>query len=291
MLLFLDECGTDHTVMPYEIIGGIAIRERDLWNYVQAVGDAQRRCFGGLVRELSPRWEIKGRTILAREKFRQAQRAVFTTAERSAMAERFLVDTNAGRRPTRDGLTAFAQSCLLYVEELLDAAVRFDVRVFAAIVDAAAPQPACSEVLRRDYAFLFERYFYYLEEEGGETRGLIVFDELEKSQCRRTLRRLDDYFGRTRTGRERSERIIPEPFFVHSDLTTGTQTADIIIYILNWAYRFGQMTGETRDELKPLAEKIRSMVAHLRGANGAGGMWDAWSVLYLDDLRPQNERC
>jgi hypothetical protein len=33
------------------------------------------------------------------------------------------------------------------------------------------------------------------------------------------------------------------------------------------------------------------MVAHLRGANGAGGMWDAWSVLYLDDLRPQNERC
>ena len=34
MLLFLDESGTDHRASPYEVTGGIAIAESDLWPFI-----------------------------------------------------------------------------------------------------------------------------------------------------------------------------------------------------------------------------------------------------------------
>ncbi len=53
--------------------------------------------------------------------------------------------------------------------------------------------------------------------------GLIVFDELERTFCRRLLNQMEYYFLNTYKGRQRSSRIVPEPFFVHSDLTTAVQ--------------------------------------------------------------------
>ena len=72
-MLFLDESGTNHKNVPYEIVGGVAIRERDLWNDVQAISDAQQRCFGGVIHDVAPRWELKGSTLLARDKFAKAR--------------------------------------------------------------------------------------------------------------------------------------------------------------------------------------------------------------------------
>ena len=40
----------------------------------------------------------------------------------------------------------------------------------------------------------------------------------------------------------RATLIIAEPFFVHSDLTTGVQIADLIAYCISWGLRFGRMT-------------------------------------------------
>jgi Protein of unknown function (DUF3800) len=49
---------------------------------------------------------------------------------------------------------------------------------------------------------------------------------------------------------------IPEPFFVHSDLTTGIQIADLIAYCLSWAYRLAGMSEPARAELAPyIAQK------------------------------------
>ena len=88
--------------------------------------------------------------------------------------------------------------------------------------------------MRRDYAFFFERFFYYLEDISTNEMGLIVFDELEKAKCRILIGQLESYFLETEKGYQRSARIVPEPFFVHSDLTTIVQLADIVAYSLNW---------------------------------------------------------
>ena len=36
-------------------------------------------------------------------------------------------------------------------------------------------------LLRKDYAYLFERFYYSLEDKEASPAGIIVFDELEKS--------------------------------------------------------------------------------------------------------------
>lgn len=71
-----------------------------------------------------------------------------------------------------------------------------------------------------------ERIYYYLEDKKLEDQGIIVFDELEKSKSHILVSQLENYFKKTSNGRQRSGLVIPEPFFVHSDLTTGIQIAD-----------------------------------------------------------------
>ena len=79
----------------------------------------------------------------------------------------------AGRRQ----LTALAQAKLAYVEEALEICARFRCRAFASVIPADAPRPSGMEFLRKDYAYLFERYFYFLEDTDREALGLVVFDD------------------------------------------------------------------------------------------------------------------
>jgi hypothetical protein len=50
-------------------------------------------------------------------------------------------------------------------------------------------------------------------------------------------------------GRQRAGRILPEPLFVHSDLTTGVRLTELVAYILSWGWRLRSMTGPARPEL------------------------------------------
>ncbi len=292
MLLFLDESGTDHGVAPYEVTGGIAIDERYLWEYVLSIADIEERCFGGRLSDLCPGKEFKGKNLLGRDKFRfAAQSPALPAQERRELACRFLHRGQHGEAPRREEFTAYGQACLTYVDEVLSLSQTFGVRVFAVMVAPEAPLPSSADALRRDVAFLFERYFYYLQDLHSDARGLVVFDELEKSQCRRLIERMHGYFLRTRNGQERSGLIIPEPFFVHSDLTTGTRVADVVIYVLNWAYRFSSdMDGPVREELRDYASKIEEMVFQTVRTDENSRDWPIYGVKYISDLRAREER-
>ena len=103
--------------------------------------------------------------------------------------------------------------------------------------------------LRKDQVFLFERFFYLLEQE--QQHGMIVMDQVEKSVDRKFVRRLETYFTRTATGRYRTAWIVPSPFFVASDMAYPIQAADLCIYCLNWGFRLPSlgMSAETRREI------------------------------------------
>ncbi len=62
MLLFVDESGTDRREAPYEVLAGVAIRERNLWPLIQAIRAAEREHFGMLLRETLV--EFKGKKLL-----------------------------------------------------------------------------------------------------------------------------------------------------------------------------------------------------------------------------------
>jgi hypothetical protein len=289
MLLFIDESGTDHRDAPYEVLAGVAIRERNLWPLIQAIRAAEREYFGLLLRDGGG--EFKARKLLKRKVFRFARQGPFIEPQpRVVLTTRFLEKGAHSETPYRDEFTAYGQATLAFVEEVYALCGQFGVKAFASIVDLQAPRPD-GDFLRKDYAYLFERFFYYLEDISQDEMGVIVFDELDRALCRRLLRRMEDYFLHTHTGRTRSSRIIPEPFFVHSDLTTAVQLADLVAYSLNWGLRLNRMECPTRLEMEAFGQMAFELryIGQRPGASDEQ-IWPVYGITYIDDLRPREER-
>jgi hypothetical protein len=100
---------------------------------------------------------------------------------------------------------------------------------------------------------------------------------------------MDRYFLHTLTGRIRSSRILPEPLFVHSELTTGVQLADLAAYVISWGFRTPALTADTREELKPFAERLAALRYLARREKLGNPNFTIWSFAIIDDLRARDE--
>lgn len=255
-------------------------------SHVQGVVTA---IFGGGIRPV----ELKGKKLLKRKVYRHAaQMPPIPEAERNELARLCLEkgqQNGAAAIPTRKELTALAQAKLALIERVLEIAARHHVRVFGSVVDRNAPRPE-GDFLRKDYAYLFERYFYFLEDRGPDALGLVVFDELERTQCHILLDQMARYFRGTAPGRMRAARVIPEPFFVHSELTTAIQVADLIAYLIAWGVRVGSMNRPARPELASLATAVCALRYKAVRARSSQPDFAIWSLALIDDLRPRDEK-
>ena len=119
--------------------------------------------------------------------------------------------------------------------------------------------------------------------------GTVIFDEIEKTQSQVLIEQMERYFLHTAKGKTRSRLIVPEPLFVHSDLTTMIQMADLIAYIVSWGVR---LTGGTRPMTKPKRGELDSLAQQVCGlryhAKTAGGH-DTWGFTTIGELHVQNE--
>ena len=229
---------------------------------------------------------MKGRALLKRKVFRH--RGLDVVVDRADVPALACAALDGGANADRRMLKALAQAKLDYVGAVFDICHELECRAFASIVETDAP-PTEAGGLRKDYAYLFQRFYYFLQDVGVE-QGIVVFDELEKSQSHLLIDQMRRYFGETAVGRRRAARIIPEPFFVHSDLTTGVQIADLVAYVISWGFRFGQMVKPARTELSGLADQIAGL-RHLavRDLNGNPN-FHVWSFAHITDLRTLTER-
>ena len=297
MLLFVDESGHDRKEMPCEVLAGVAIAEDSLWNLIRAIRAAEREHFGDYLRVLLSE-ETKAKHLLKTKRFKIAAKPLeLAPDDQAKLAHSLLVKGKEARAKKQSGsgetypeMVAYSRAVLDFVHHVLDLAASYSVQVFASVVDTAAPQPAAGH-LRKDYVYLFERYFYFLETLSPRERGLIVFDELDKARSHVLLNQMAAYFLGTSTGRYRSSRIVPEPFFVHSELTTGVFLADLAAYILGWGWRLNKMPQPARKELRPYAAKLHDMQFHGDKPKPSGdGVWRLHGIVYLDDLGGQGER-
>ncbi len=284
-MLFVDESGQDLRKSPYEVLAGIAIEDRDLWNLICRVQDAELEFFGRRVSD--GLLELKGKKLLKHKTFRQAAQMDPMPVERRRDLARALLEDGASG--TREQITALAQAKLAFVSHLLALCGQFRVKAFASIVDRDAPRPE-GDFLRKDYAYLFERYFYFLEDRSAEQLGLVVFDELERSQCHILIDQMSRYFRKTTRGQARASLVIPEPFFVHSHLTTAVQIADIVAYLTAWGVRVGGMYRSAREELAGMAAQVCDLRYRARREVNGNSDFSIWSFAVIDDLRPRDER-
>lgn len=282
--LFIDESGQDHHDSPYEVLAGIAVEDQDVWNLVQALHDAESRIFGQRYTHRSS--ELKAKKLLNRKVFRLAgQMPAFPETERAALAHECLTD---GAHATRAQLTALAQAKLAYVREVFDVCANYRCRVFASVIGDPDPPPP-GDYLRKDYAYVFERFFLFLEDADQSSMGAVVFDELERSKSHVLVGQLERYFRHTATGRQRAGRIIPEPFFVHSDLTTGIQLADLTAYVLSWGFRTRTLTEPGRQELDPFVAQVRRLRHRAVRSHGDRKDFVIWSVAVIPSLLPRHK--
>jgi hypothetical protein len=280
--LFVDESGQDQNESPCEVLAGIAIRDTTLWAFIQAVHALELECFG--MRYSEGNRELKAKKLLKSKVFRLADSASFASKdERRELAKKVLLN-GAGAQPRE--YAALSQCKIEFVGRLLELCAKFRCTLFATIVPKEAPRPAERDFLRKDYSYLFERFFYFLDEKRShKNAGIIVFDELEKSRSHILIGQMDFYFKNTGKGRERSELVIPEPFFVHSDLSTGIQIADLMAYLLSWGrYKAAGAAGPARPELATLAKAAEAL------AYSASGPRRSFGLTVIKDLRPASEK-
>jgi hypothetical protein len=283
--LFVDESGQDHRNSPYEVLAGVSVEDRDLWNLIVSIQEAEHRTFGRKYR--NNQRELKASVLLKSKTFRLAQQMEeIDNDERTELARQCL---DMGEIATKRQLTALAQAKLAFVDDVLKICSRFRCRMFASIIPTDAPRPDPTH-LRKDYSYLLERFFYFLEDIAPPPSGIVVFDELEKSQSHILVGQMDSYFKRTSNGQQRSSLIIPEPFFVHSDLTTGIQLADLAAYIVSWGVRFGDMTKPKRPELDRYAELVNGMRYNTTRPVGDNAQFQIWSFKLISDMRPSGDR-
>ena len=83
-----------------------------------------------------------------------------------------------------------------------------------------------------------------------------------------------------------SGQIIPEPFFVHSDLTTGIQLADLVAYVVSWGFRrIAGMSEPDRPELRSIVNRICRLRHRTVRQISENQMVETWSFKLISDLR------
>ncbi len=293
-VLFVDESGQDQHESPYEVLGGIAVRDSSIWPLITDLQEAEISHFGARVSRDEA--ELKAKKLLKAKTFKLAkQLPSIEPSERERLAREALEEGKAAKAEARSGkhtkkqLTALAQAKVAFCERVFELCALHHAKAFASIIPQGAPRPLTNG-LRKDYSFLFERFFYFLDDQPGQEHGIVVFDELERSQSHILIGQMAEYFKRTRKGRQRSSRVLPEPMFVHSDLTSLIQVADLLVYIVAWGVRIRRMDLAARPELVDLADAVKYLRfrTHVQGSDGE--LFESWSFVVINDLRPGDER-
>ncbi|MEW6468523.1 MAG: DUF3800 domain-containing protein [Bacteroidota bacterium] len=267
--LFIDESGSDGNNSPYEVLCGLAVEDRDLWNFINQVQILEEKFFGKHYgnNHGNHKREIKGKDFLKKKVFRLAAQMGEIDEDSCCRYAKQCLEN--GESANRIQLTSLAQAKLRFVESVLEICSNFRCKIFSTI--SKEPVRDSDDVgdalLRRDYIYLLERFFYFLEDRKEQQFGIIVFDEIEKTKSKLLIGQMDNYFKKTVKGKHRSSLIIPEPFFVHSDLTTGIQIVDIIAYLISWGWKFPNRDEEYRSELS----KYLRLVVPLRNITERDG--------------------
>jgi hypothetical protein len=287
-LLFIDESGHDRKHSPYEVLAGVAIRDADLWPLIQEMHAAELYWFG---RRYSDGFsELKGQKLLKTKVFHHTRLNVEVVPHDIPVLAKEALDRGADAQIRH--LKGLALAKLGYVKSVFDLLSQYDCKAFCSMVETDA-RPTSSEGLRKDYAYLFERFFYYLEDQNARAHhdhGIIVFDELDKSKSHLLIGQSHVYFKETATGRHRSSLILPEPLFVHSELTTGIQLADLVAYVVSWGFRTPHMTKPAREELAAFAQQVSRLRFRTVRQVGSNPNFEIWSFAHIADLRTRSER-
>ena len=156
-LLFVDESGLNPKTSPAEVIAGVAIEDESIWNLILEIKALEFKCFG-----IQYPKELKARRLLVRSVFKKAGRLPdFLEGERRELAK-YCIENGPLSRERH--IVALEQAKLAYVKGVLEICNRFRCKIFATInrnYQPVLPEPT---FLPKNYVYLLERFYYFLDE-------------------------------------------------------------------------------------------------------------------------------
>src|SRR6185437_9507224 len=156
-LIFIDESGHDRKLAPYEVLAGMAVQDHHVWDLIKELHAAELRRFGR--RYSAGTDELKGKKILKTKVFHHFVLNTPVSAEEMPILAKKALDDGANSSVRE--WKALAMVKLAYVNDVFSLCERFKCKVFASVVELNAPG-TMSGGLRKDYGYLFERFFYFL---------------------------------------------------------------------------------------------------------------------------------
>lgn len=252
----MDESGHDHKTMPYEVRGGVSIASIKVFKFLCDLQKSEEKIFGCKLSEFKT--EIKGSKLLGKERFKWASQADdLDDISRQAGVRRFLTAALEKRTPTRNDFTAYGQASLKMATAIISLLYKYEAKIFACVIPKDVQKSKAfnhEDYLRKDHVCLMERFADFLKKRHED--GLMIMDQCEKSYDKKFKRQLSNYFLRTPSGKAQANWILPEPFFIESDVNYLIQVADLCIYIINTAFRKARgMNAKTRKEIQELFEE------------------------------------
>jgi hypothetical protein len=106
-------------------------------------------------------------------------------------------------------------------------------------------------LLPKSFKYLFERINKYCICVNSDEKGIMIFDSQDMRKNEVLSRKISNFFYRSRAALD-INNIIPEPYFVSSNICYGIQLADLAAYIV--AQKFSG-----RNELIPFYNQIRDL--------------------------------
>ena len=272
--LFIDEPVDSRGDCPYKVVAGLAIEDKQIWPLTLRLSDANLHYFGCQLRAPNSAY-VKAEELLSRNIFDEAKKPLnASSADRLRLVSNAL--SNSGS--IGESQIALSQAKLIYCRLLINFLREYKVRAFAIMAPAAVEIIPVTNQLRRDYTFLFERFFYFLEDQTPLSFGNLILSDLNKYTV--SANTVSDYFLKTTKGKLRSKLIIPEPFYARGRLNILFQATSLLAYSLSWGFRTPTMHEAVRPELAEVAATFRSMRYLHTSRDGKKD----WSFKFIADL-------
>lgn len=255
-VLYLDETGHDHRKLPLEVRGGIALDISTIGDFNQAMREIEFRLFGCTLASYGS--ELKAKKQLEKKRFSWASKgAALAERDLAPLTRHYLTTTARGEVPAQMCWNAFGRSSINLVRKIPSVVKEHGGFLFASMIPRGTghrPEGVDHDFVRKDIAFLLERFFYFLEDH--DTTGILVLDESDRTDDRRTLLRIQRYLGSHVEGRRFSRRILSTPLFAESHGHYPIQVSDVLIYSLATAFRRPWLTSEVvmREDVRDLLD-------------------------------------
>ena len=278
-LLFLDEPGDQQADLPYGVLTGLAVEDAQVWPLARRLIDAQEQFFGRQVTG-ADHAAFDAASLLGPEVYRASQR----------LPELDWQDILRQANPNRGGPgpdpleaeVALARAKIAYCEYALALAKDYGATAFVILIPRELLALQFNRKLRKDYAYLFERFYYFLTSKGRDEFGIFVKAQHVVGRKYVGVENIEEYFARTTNGRVRAQRIIPTPLYADGTLGILSSLANIVSYGSSWTIRLPGMSQPVRPEMDRLATLCGDMRFHYNTPNGKKD----WSFKFIASLDP-----